>query len=93
MGYSKTKMIYTYYNKEIRKGATSTNIAGLSRASGLKYHVLLGMFKNGEDVYDTESYLIMRTELIKGKQRVTKQSSTVDSPPDETGSFMDELLK
>ena len=86
-------MIYTYYNKELQKGFTATNLAGLSRASGVSYYRLSHLFRNGTDTYETMDYLIFRSELIKGKQRVVKQSGAEDSPPDKAGSFMDELLK
>ena len=86
-------MIYTYYNKELQKGFTATNLAALSRVSGVPYNKLSHLFRNGTDTHETMNYLLFRSELIKGKQRVTKQSSAVDSPPDQKGSFMDELCE
>jgi len=81
-------MIYTYYNKEIKKGYAATGIAALARVSKLKATDLYKLFSNGDDYKETENYIIIRTqELIKGNQRVAGQSSKSNSDP------FDKLMK
>ena len=81
-------MIYTYYNKELKKGVATTGIAGLARVSGLKGHTLYTLFNNGLNFKETDEYIIIKTEeLIKGNQRVATQSST------DNLDVFDKLLK
>ena len=75
-------MIYTYYNKELKKGFTTTGIAALARMSKLKADDLYKLFSNGLDFRETDKFIIIRTdELVKGNQRVAAQSSKAKFDP------------
>ena len=84
-------MIYTYYNKESRHGATATSLKSIARVARVQYLDLLQLFKNGSSVYETEEYLILKTKLIKGKQGVKRDSSQGDDPAPVVDKQQDEF--
>lgn len=69
---------YSYYNKINHDVLITTNIRALSKASGVSYHTLRYWFRNGTEYKDTGEFTILKSELVKGKQRIVKQSGETD---------------
>ena len=93
-------MAFSYYNINTQKGAIATNLRAIETISGVSINTLRSWFRNGTDLKVTENFIILKSELIKGKQQPPlkseepKQSS--DRPkaePKDSGDEFDQLLK
>jgi len=85
-------MVYAFYHKRTSKVFFGTNLKTIERKSGIKYHKLVYWFNNGTVVKETEEFIILKGELLKGNQRAP-QSSPGFSSSDKPESFEEELLK
>lgn len=93
-------MAFSYYNRNTQKGAIATNLRAIEKVSGISYNTLTSWFLNGAEVKVTENFIILKSELIKGRQRLSlkseepKQSSDRPYPePEDSGDEFDQLLK
>ncbi len=89
-------MVYAFYDKKTEKLTVVTNLMAIVELSGVKYHTLRYWFRNGTDEKKTEDFIIWKTAIVKGNQKVTKkkgQSSDRPNPePKDSGDLFDEIL-
>jgi len=92
-------MAFSYYNKDTQKGAITTNLRAIEAVSGISYNTLTSWFRNGTNVKVTENFIILKSELIKGRQQPPpkeepKQSSDrPEAEPEDSADEWDQLLK
>ena len=93
-------MAFSYYNINTGEGAIATNLVAIETVSGISYNTLTSWFRNGIKVKVTENFIILKSELIKGRQKPPlksqepKQSSDRPDPkPEDLGDEFDQLLK
>ena len=90
-------MAYSYYNKTEGTGVIATNLRAIESASGIKYNTLTYWFRNGTTVKKSEDFVILKSELIKGKQKVTKKlveiepSKDPEPEPEVSGDLFDQI--
>lgn len=67
-------MIYISYNINTEEFIPATNIAALSRATGVPYYKLYRNLSNGNNIYKHEDYIFGKSsELLKGNQRIPEE--------------------
>jgi len=93
-------MAFSYYNISTQEGAITSNLRAIETVSGISYNTLTSWFRNGTNVKVTENFIILKSELIKGRQQPPlkseepKQSSNRPDPePEDSGDEFDQLLK
>ena len=92
-------MIYVFYHRESEQIEVTTNFRRLEELSGMPYHrVRLGL-QNGTNRITTEEFIIYKTDIVKGKQRVKpkteepeQSSKRPDPEPVDSGDIFDKLL-
>lgn len=93
-------MAFSYYNIKEQDGEIATNLVAIAAISGISYNTLTSWFRNGNHVKVTEDFIILKKEMIKGRQKPPttseepKQSS--DRPqaePEDSVDEFDQLLK
>ena len=94
-------MAFSYYNINTQDGAISTNLRAIEEESGISYNTLTSWFRNGEEVKVTDNFIILKKDMIKGRQQPPirkseepKQSSDRPDPePEDSGDEFDQLYK
>jgi len=66
-------MTFFYYEIQTRRFIQSTNIRALEEFSGISYNKIRGWFINGNVLYVDESVICGCSDLVRGKQRLTKK--------------------
>lgn len=93
-------MAFSYYNINTQKGAITSNLRAIETVSGISYNTLTSWFRNGTNVKVTDNFIILKSELIKGRQQPPlkieepKQSSNrPEAEPEDFADEFDQLLK
>ena len=93
-------MAFSYYNINTQEGAITSNLRAIETVSGISYNTLTSWFRNGTSVKVTDNFIILKSEMIKGRQKPPtiseepKQSSNRPDPePEDSGDEFDQLLK
>lgn len=63
-------MVFFYYEFETGRHIAATNIKAVSEFSGISYGRVYRWFRDGRDVYKGEGFIMLRTKVRKGMQRV-----------------------
>lgn len=93
-------MAFSYYNINTQQGAITTNLRAVEQVSGISYNTLTSWFRNGTNVKVTDNFIILKSEVIKGRQKPPtkseepKQSSDrPEAKPEDFADEFDQLLK
>jgi hypothetical protein len=85
-------MAFFYFEIKTDKFILASNMKSISEFAGIPYHKVYNWFNNDTDIHKDEEVLCVRTEMVRGKQRlqkgmvITGKISRDDNPAEKTSS-------